>query len=626
MIFTHATFAQEVFRVTSVNFDTSNSLIFLTSPDNTTESIMKNVKLIKLQKPKRVYFDIDSAILTAPSENLYFNAGGLKQAKIGQFSTNPNKIRIVLYMDEDFDLSKIIFLKVNNNIVIKFKDGMCKDDYFQNTYRDEKTSSSDFYENLSISNEEIEKAKVAVSAPEKDEMLSEIQQAFNAVPAKETAVKPVSAVSPKAPEVIKKELKLKSRFFLNSVTTKQNGFLIGGFGVVGVEKPMYLTNPARVIFDIPNAVVSANIRNQEFKLNQDSIKIGQFSSNKVRVVITSNNLEKYFPIFSSDGQSVFFSLPEGLDYTTLFTKTTDAVSYYVKRLSTQKNLNTDEFIIAFNAPVIHSIKRDNFKLTMNFYNALRYNDKNFRNTIAQTDLSDMEMDLLPQVGLKLVLPLDKDSLVDCYLGADAKSIRIVVKNIKPKFIATIQEKTINVALHRFDGKKAVVLDAGHGGADYGAIRAGINEKDINLDIAKRVEAILSSKGVSVSMTRYKDETVSLEGRTTFCSSQSPDIFVSIHVNSSVRPEITGIETHYYHQESLCLAQTVHSSLASYIKSNDRGLFKSKFYVINHTSVPAILVEIGFISNDRERSELVSEQRKQQTAKSIAEGILKYLNK
>ncbi len=62
-------------------------------------------------------------------------------------------------------------------------------------------------------------------------------------------------------------------------------------------------------------------------------------------------------------------------------------------------------------------------------------------------------------------------------------------------------------------------------------------------------------------------------------------------------------------------------MASYVHSKDRGLFKSKFYVINHTCIPSILVEIGFISNDKEKTELVSEVRKQQTAQSISEGIL-----
>ena len=72
-----------------------------------------------------------------------------------------------------------------------------------------------------------------------------------------------------------------------------------------------------------------------------------------------------------------------------------------------------------------------------------------------------------------------------------------------------------------------------------------------------------------------------------------------------------------------LAQSVHSALASEIKTNDRGLFKSKFYVINHTTSPAVLVEIGFLSNTAERGQLVMDSRKQATAKAIVEGINNY---
>ena len=640
MIFTHAAFTQELFRITSVNFDTSNSLIFLTSPDNTTEAIMKNVKLTQLQKPKRVYFDINSAVLTTSSQNWFFNKGGIKQVRIAQFSTNPNKIRIVLYLEEDFDVAKISFLRVNNNIVIKFNDAIGgvgeigKIDYFQATYRDERTSSGDFYEKLSITSEDAEKLKTILNPPtpvsinpsqipaNNDIVLNQIQQAFNSDAPISTMAKPMVSVKPlvaKPPEVIKKELKLNSKYYLNMIYPRKDGFLLSGFGVVGIEKPMYLTNPSRVVFDIPNAIINPDIKNQEFKVNQDVVKVGQFESNRARVVIASAQLEKYFPIFSSDGQSILFSSSEAVDLNSIATKTTDAVSYHVKK----SNAFTNEFIIAFNAPVVHSIRRDDSKLTINLYNALRYNDPTFKNTIQNTNFVDMKIDLLPQVGLKLTMPIEKDNVIDCFLGADGRSIKIVTKGAKPrKPVCAVQKCT---PLPRVNGKKLVLLDAGHGGSDYGAIRAGINEKDITLDVTKRVQAILVSKGVEVDMTRDKDETVSLQDRTILCANKSPDIFVSIHVNSSVKPEICGIETHYYHQDSLELAQTTHAVLVSDIKSKDRGLFKSRFYVINHTDVPAILVEMGFISNDIERAELVSEQRKQHTASAIAEGILKYLN-
>lgn len=614
-------FSQE-FRVTSVNFDTSNSLIFLTSPDNADDVIMKNVKLIKMENPKRVYFDINSAILVAPPQNWFLNSGGVKQVKVNQFSTNPGKVRVVFYLEDDFDASKINFLRVNNNIVIKFKDVKAGTDYFQNTYRDEKSSSSDFYENLSISSEELDKAKQAVNSESKDEVLNQLQQAFSsATPQNSSNTKPVAAV--KSSETVKKELKLKSKYYMSSVMPKTNSFLISGFGVVGVEKPMYLTNPARVVFDIPNTIVNPDIKDKEIKIGTDTVKISQFSASKARLVITSNELEKYYPIFSSDGQSILFNKDASVDIDSLCSKTTDAVGYYVRKI----NPTTNEFIIAFNMPVVHSVKRNDSKLTLEFYNALRYNDRNFKNAVETTDLKDMKIDLLPKIGLKLTLPLEKNITVSCFQGADARSVKIIVRGLNQKNqICTTSERTIILPKCIYSGKKSVVIDPGHGGSDYGAIRAGINEKDINLDISKRVQAILVSKGITVYMTRNADETVSLEDRTIFCANSAPGIFVSIHVNSSVKPEITGLETHYYHENSIELAQTVHADIVSSVKSKDRGLFKSKFYVINHTEVPAILCEIGFMSNDAERAELVSEERKQQTAQAIANGILKYLNK
>lgn len=615
--FIQATFAQEVFKITSVNFDTSNSLIFLTSPDNTTESIMKNIKLIKLQNPKRVYFDIDSAILTTQNQSWFLNSGGVKQVKVNQFSTNPGKIRVVLYLDENFDQSKISFMRINNNIVIKFKDGMCKNEYYQNTYKDERALSSDFYQNLSISSQDIDNIKTAVNTLPKDAMLNQVQNSF-----KINAVQ-VSASKPELKTVaaVTKELKLKSKYYLNFVSPKDNGFLLSGFGVIGIEKPMYLTNPARVVFDIPNAIMNPNINKREFRLGQDIVKIGEFDHNKLRIVITSTQLEKYFPIFSSDGQSILFLNDDSVDFSTLFDKTTNAVGYNAKNITSE----SEEFVLNFNSPVVHSIRRDSTNLNINFYNALCYNEKNFASSIKGTNFDEMQISLLPKVGLKLSLPLDKKSVIGCYLSADGKSVKIVQKGVKAKQKICSAEQAVITNLSRPKGKRSIVLDPGHGGADYGAIRSGINEKDINLDVAKRVQAILERDGVSVYMTRDKDETVSLEGRTTFTAKVNPDIFVSIHVNSAAGCQPSGLETHYFHDNSLDFAQTVHERLISYVKSKDRGIFKSRFYVINHTTVPAILVEIGFISNDIERAELVSEQRKQQTAKAISEGVLKYLN-
>ena len=149
-------------------------------------------------------------------------------------------------------------------------------------------------------------------------------------------------------------------------------------------------------------------------------------------------------------------------------------------------------------------------------------------------------------------------------------------------------------------------------------------KDITLDVSKLVAAMLRAKGYKVYMSHDTDKFVPLQGIVDIAEEVKPDLFVSIHVNSSNGTEATGIETHYYHEYSIGLAKSVHNALMAQVTTTkDRGLFKSRFYVINHTTMPAILVEIGFISNDNERAELVSEKRKQATARGITNGIINY---
>lgn len=592
-------FCAEVFKITSANFDTANSIVILTAKDTvSTENIMKDIKLIKLDNPSRAYFDIDSAILTIPKQDWTLNTGGIRQVKINQFTTNPNVVRCVLYFNDDYNPDNLKFYRIKNNIIIKAKNNNFSSDYFQQIYRDEHTSSSDFYEALTVTYPVIE----PTNPPS---VVTQIQQAFD------TAVAPKLDSTPQS-KIEKKSLKLNTQFYMSNVTVKPYGILINGFGSAAIEKPMILQNPTRIVYDIPNALTSQTIRNKEFKINEtETAKIGQFEMNKARIVITTNDVNNYIPIFSSDNQSLLLANAQKLDKTALFTNTSDVIAYDKERLNDQ----TNSMILSFSHPVVPGIERKNNCLNIYLYNVSKYSEELFKSEYSNSVFANAKITLMPQVGLILSIPLENDSLVNTYLGADGKTIKIKVKGVK--------KVVKQPAVSQHNGVKTVVIDAGHGGSDYGAIRNSINEKDITLDVAKRLKTLLTQKGYNVIMTRDTDKYLSLQERCDITETANADIFVSIHVNSSVKPEITGVETHYYHQESLALAQTVHAAIASNIKSNNRGLFKSKFYVINHTTVPAILCEIGFISNDSERSQLNGDKRKQDTAKAIMEGVNNY---
>ncbi len=173
----------------------------------------------------------------------------------------------------------------------------------------------------------------------------------------------------------------------------------------------------------------------------------------------------------------------------------------------------------------------------------------------------------------------------------------------------------------------VVLDAGHGGSDPGAQRAAVQEKELTLAITEKLKKALLDKGIKVEMTRSDDTFVSLEDRVKITNSTRPDAFVSVHINSlETASAIQGIETYYQTEQSKSLADIVHRSLVGGLQVPDRNVRKARFYVINHTDVPAVLAEVGYITNKEEREKLISTDYQNQIAEAIARGVILYLNK
>jgi len=596
-IFTFAqkVFAEDVFKVTSFNYDTSNSMIILTVPDESETPIMPNIKFVKMEEPTRAYFDIENAVLTMPKQDWQFTSNGLKEVVVSQFSTNPHIVRVVMYVDDDYDLSTVNFFRIKNNIVIKLKDVKGTNEYFQNTYRDDHASASDFYEYLTMTTQE----------PSQNEIANEIEEAFN------------------AQNIAKKELKLNTKYFIDRITPKSGAVLLNGFGSITIEKPMILSNPSRIVYDIPNTLVKSELRNTEYRIGSfDTVKIGQFSVNKARIVITTDDVNKYIPIISSDNQSLLIANYDNIHNFNLFTNLSNMISYAKEKIDSQTNSMT----LAFSNPIVHGIDRTNEQLVLFLYNVQNYNENDFKEMFKNSAFENATIELMPRIGLKLTIPTVQNSIVNTFLGADGKSIKIITKTARrqaPPLITLPFLRTDKTPKPVGSGLKKVVIDAGHGGTDCGAIREDINEKDITIDVARQVRDMLVKKGYMVQMTRDSDDYVSLEDRVAISESFNPEIFISIHVNSSTGTEANGIETHYYHQDSLFLAQTVHAALASEINAKNRGLFKSKFYVINHTTVPAILIEIGFLSNEEERAQLIKAERRKKTAKAIVEGVENY---
>ena len=183
--------------------------------------------------------------------------------------------------------------------------------------------------------------------------------------------------------------------------------------------------------------------------------------------------------------------------------------------------------------------------------------------------------------------------------------------------------------------KIITLDAGHGGSDPGAIGSdGTKEKNITLTITKAVKELLEKKGAKVYMTRTTDVDVygpnasdadELQARVNVGEKYNSDLFVSLHINSSVNKNVGGFSTYYYPKTSndLRIAKSIQDQLTANFGVDDLGVRQANFYVIKRISMPATLVEMCFISNEKELVLMKGKWFQNKTARLIAAGIEKY---
>jgi len=216
--------------------------------------------------------------------------------------------------------------------------------------------------------------------------------------------------------------------------------------------------------------------------------------------------------------------------------------------------------------------------------------------------------------------------------------------------------------------RRIIVDAGHGGHDPGAMSGGLREKDITLDVARKLRTILQDQyDFEVLMTRDSDRFVPLEERTAFANSHDADLFVSVHVNSSRNKRARGIETYYLNfattpeamevaarensiaeknmaelqklttaiamnskiEESRDFAGLVQTHLVSQLKKDysipSLGVKQAPFYVLIGAHMPSILAEISFISNQKELQLLNDDSYRQSIAEGLAAGVNRYIS-
>ncbi len=179
--------------------------------------------------------------------------------------------------------------------------------------------------------------------------------------------------------------------------------------------------------------------------------------------------------------------------------------------------------------------------------------------------------------------------------------------------------------------KVIVVDAGHGGSDSGAVgQNGLMEKDVTLKVALALEKRLTEAGAKVLMTRKKDTDVShayatdseeLQARVDIGNKNNADIFLSIHIDSFVSPEANGTSVFIY--DDTYLGKCLYDKLITHLKRKERGVKFANFYVLRHTAMPASLVELMFISNEEEEKLLSENETIEKASLALFEGLRTY---
>lgn len=194
--------------------------------------------------------------------------------------------------------------------------------------------------------------------------------------------------------------------------------------------------------------------------------------------------------------------------------------------------------------------------------------------------------------------------------------------------------TLNLSEPSIKGK-VIVVDAGHGGYDPGAIGVtGLSEKDFNLDLALKLREKLTALEATVIMTRVDDTFISLSGRASVANQVYADIFVSIHANSSYTPSKQGTSTYYYtpstipslylqREQRQKLALKVQDRLVAQLGTGNIGILQANFAVLRETQMPSILVESAFLSNANDEALLKDDHFRDKEAQAITDGLLDY---
>lgn len=243
----------------------------------------------------------------------------------------------------------------------------------------------------------------------------------------------------------------------------------------------------------------------------------------------------------------------------------------------------------------------------------------YSNIIQRSRIGYLDKTETQPEGVRIVFELKKRVEVT-EIPQNDKTLQLAFKSLEdsnyepqPKFATNNKKRFV------------ITLDPGHGGNDPGAIgKAGYREKDVTLAVTYYLRQMLLESGMAVLMARADDSEILLQPRVDVANNNGADLFVSVHCNAMDGASPRGIETYYRTPQSTTFAQIMHRNMIDTLQALDRGTRVRNFFVIRKTTMPSVLIEIGYLTNPVEEQNLGSADYQKKVATAIYKGIREYL--
>lgn len=363
----------------------------------------------------------------------------------------------------------------------------------------------------------------------------------------------------------------------------------------GIYKPYVnlfrLTNPDRLVIDFPNAKSYLGYKSVELKSDYiNKIRTSQFDKDTMRVVLETKNQPDYKIDYYKDDR-VYIKILEP-EYKNIVYDNNDDCEIM---LETSKNIDVDDI----------DVEEDYYKkeIILDFD---RNYEKEFGKGEILIDDERVKSVVLTEYKNKTRMVIKTKEIMT--LDMDEKRKGLLIKLIKPR--------------ERYDN--IVLIDPGHGGVDPGASVGEVTEKALNLDMCMYLyEKLEKNKDIKVYMTRKDDTYPTLQDRVIMAEDIQADLFISIHNNAALSTKAEGTEVLYYPTcktkglTSKVLADSLQKRLVKELKSKDRGIIpREGLYLLRKSSMPAVIIEVGYMTNSSELKKLSKESYQKDTADAV----------